>query len=190
MRHSTWQFYLSLSGNKTFWFFFSIQSWSELLYILVFVNSVQLRQGMWGDLQACPRSSSCWLAQPYTSHVCFFWNFILLPCYIMHFHVHLCYLHFSLPWELPSSVCWVLCCNISGVQSCVSSAVRHKVCCCWSEFWLLTTGWAVQLNCSVWAELVNWERWLKGCASVTVLLSFHFMMHVFLFFFFCQDNNI
>lgn len=78
------------------------------------------------------------------------------------------------------SVCWVLCCNTSGVQSCVSEAQDVLL---WSEFWLLTTGWAVQLDCSVWAELVSWEQWLKGCASVTVLLSFHFMMHVCLFFF-------
>lgn len=40
----------------------------------------------------------------------------------MHFRVHLCHLHFSLPWELPSSVCWVLCCNALGVQSCISEA--------------------------------------------------------------------
>lgn len=77
------------------------------------------------------------------------------------------------------------------VKSCVAIpwvyrtvSVRHKMCCCWSECWFLTTGWAVQLDCSVWAELVNWKRWLKGCASVIVLLSFHFMMHVLFVFFF------
>lgn len=48
-------------------------------------------------------------------------------------------------------------------------------------FWHLAEqcSWIVLCGLSLWAR----EQWLKGCASVTVLLSFHFMMHVLLFFF-------
>lgn len=72
----------------------------------------------------------------------------------MHFHVHLCHLHFSLPWELLSSVCRVLCCNTLGVQNCVSEAqdvlllVRMLVSDNWlsSAAGLFCVGWACELR--------------------------------------------